>query len=73
MLPHRKSGLKNLAPPQVKVGTPVALMAEQQQSLPDLDKYKPPENVYADESQVRTLIWQSYLKSEKGDETKGCS
>ena len=55
------------------MGTPVALMAEQQQSLPDLDEYKPPENVYADESQVRTLIWQSYLKSEKGDETKGCS
>ncbi|BDA47816.1 probable dihydrolipoyllysine-residue acetyltransferase component of pyruvate dehydrogenase complex, mitochondrial at N-terminal half [Coccomyxa sp. Obi] len=56
---------------QVKVGTPVALMAEQGQSLPDLDGYKPPENVYAEGSQDRTLIWQSYLKSEQGDETKG--
>lgn len=58
---------------QVKVGTPVALMAEQGQSLPILDGYKPPKNVYAEGSQDRTLIWQSYLKSEKGDETKGCS
>ena len=48
-------------------------MAEQENLLPSLDGYKPPENVYAEESQVRTLIWQSYLKSEKGDETKGCS
>lgn len=55
----------------MKVGTPVALMAEQ--PMPDLDGYKPPENVYAEGSQVRTLIWQSYLKSEKEDETKGCS
>ncbi|KAK9907314.1 hypothetical protein WJX75_001297 [Coccomyxa subellipsoidea] len=56
---------------QVEVGTPVALMAEQRESLPDLDGYKPPQNVYAEESQVRTLIWQSFLKSDEGDETKG--
>jgi hypothetical protein len=49
----------------------VALMAEQRESLPDLDGYKPPQNVYAEESQVRTLIWQSFLKSDEGDETKG--
>lgn len=55
------------------MGTPVALMAEQRESLPELDGFKPPEDVYAEKEAVRTLIWQSFLKSDDGDPTKSCS
>ena len=61
---------------KVAVGTPVALMAELQESLPQLDKYKVPvSNIYkgsASGSPVRTLIWQSYLKSDAGGSSCGC-
>ena len=61
---------------KVPVGTPVALMAELQESLPQLDQYKVPvSNTYegsATGSPVRTLVWQSYLKSDAGGSGGGC-
>ena len=60
---------------QVPVGTPVALMAELEESLPGLDGYKlPVSNVYMEgaSSTVRALSWQSYLKSDEGSSSRGC-
>lgn len=57
----------------MKVGTPVALMAEREDQVSSVDGYKPPDDVYKEGSEVRTLTWQSYLKSDEGDDTKGCS
>ena len=61
---------------RVAVGTPVALMAELQESLPQLDRYKVPvSNIYdgsASGSPVRALVWQSYLKSDAGGGSRGC-
>lgn len=55
------------------MGTPVALMAEREDQVSSVDGYKPPDDVYKEGSEVRTLTWQSYLKSDEGDDTKGCS
>ena len=61
---------------KVAVGTPVALMAELQESLSQLDQYQVPvSNIYQDSessSPVRTLVWQSYLKSDEGGGSRGC-
>ena len=61
---------------KVAVGTPVALMAELQEALPELDQYKVPvSNIYEGSetgSPVRTLVWQSYLKSDAGGSGHGC-
>ena len=60
---------------QVPVGTPIALMAEMEESLSELDGYKVPvSNIYAEgnSSAVRALSWQSYLKSDEGSSTRGC-
>jgi pyruvate/2-oxoglutarate dehydrogenase complex dihydrolipoamide acyltransferase (E2) component len=57
----------------VPVGTPIAILADSQESLEQLGSYKPQvRNVYEEDGQMRTLIWQSYLKSDKGD-SGGCS
>ena len=60
---------------QVKVGTPLAVVCEFEEDLDSLKDYKVPvDNLYgAGGSEVRMLTWQSYLKSDKGDESGGCS
>jgi hypothetical protein len=58
----------------VPVGTPVALMAELEESLSQLDGYKVPVgNIYeGGQAAVRSLSWQSYLKSDEGGGSRGC-
>ena len=60
---------------QVPVGTPIALMSEEEASMDELDKLPtPPDNYSAYQeggSSMRTLIWQSYLKSSE-QPPEGC-
>ncbi|KAK9819392.1 hypothetical protein WJX81_001745 [Elliptochloris bilobata] len=63
----------------VAIGTPVALMSEEEVAPPGLQEWRPPEgfSVYAAGAAAgadvpRTLVWQSYLK-EGGKDSGGCS
>ena len=57
----------------VKVGTPIAVACDFEDELSSLRSYEPPTNdLIADSSMARTLVWQAYLKS--GPQTpSGCS
>lgn len=60
----------------VAVGTPIAIMTESKEASRQLgNDYRPSaENVYSEEgSKMRTLIWQSYLKTDKGASDGTCS
>ena len=59
----------------VRIGTPIAVVCEFEEDLKDLADFSVPvSDMYSKEAGgVRMLTWQSYLKSDKGDQTGGCS
>eukprot|EP01023_Acetabularia_acetabulum_P058740 TRINITY_DN697_c0_g1_i1.p1 TRINITY_DN697_c0_g1~~TRINITY_DN697_c0_g1_i1.p1 ORF type:complete len:194 (-),score=33.90 TRINITY_DN697_c0_g1_i1:720-1301(-) len=50
---------------QLKVGVPIAVLCESATQVKKASEFDPPLlNVYDDETQIRTLSWQAYLKAE---------